>query len=82
MKNNGLNKLLKMRWMIPAFLLVLPLFSYPLLWKKLFSAQVPLWGEVQAVTLGVIGLCAAGAVPQPHGRIFPAPRRLLPRPFV
>ena len=77
MKNNGLNKLLKMRWMIPAFLLVLPLFSYPLLWKKLFSAQVPLWGEVQAVTLGVIGLCAAGAVcfvPEKIRKVWQIPR--------
>ena len=55
-------KLTGVRLIIPLLLLLLPLFSYPLLWKKIFSSQVPLWGEVQAVTLGVIGLCAAGAV--------------------
>ena len=58
-----------LRLLIPLLLLVLPLFSYPLQWKKIFSSQVPLWGEVQAVTLAVIGLCAAGA-------LFAAPLRL------
>ena len=60
MKIDG--KLTGVRLIIPLLLLLLPLFSYPLLWKKIFSSQVPLWGEVQAVTPGVIGLCAAGAV--------------------
>ena len=79
MKNDGKSdgKMTGLRLMIPLLLLALPLFSYPLLWKKIFSAQVPLWGEVQAVTLGVIGLCAAGAicaVPDRLKRLWATPR--------
>lgn len=63
------------------FLLVLPLFSYPLVWKKLWSGAVPLWGEVQFVSLQVLGLCALSAVlffPERLGRIWAVPRlRLL-----
>lgn len=79
MKNDGKSdgKMTGLRLMIPLLLLLLPLLSYPLLWKKIFSSQVPLWGEVQAVTLAVIGLCAAGAVcafPARLKRLWEIPR--------
>ncbi|MBQ9503327.1 MAG: O-antigen ligase family protein [Lentisphaeria bacterium] len=55
------------------FLLVLPLFSYPLVWKKLLTGAVPMWGEVQLVSLQVLGLCAPAVVlffPERLGRIW------------
>ena len=63
------------------FLLVLPVFAYPLVWKKLWAGAVPLWGEVQLVSLQVSGLCALSAVlffPGRLGRIWAVARlRLL-----
>ena len=45
-----------------AVLLALPLFSYPLVWKKLILGTVPYWGEVQCVSLPVLGVCALSAM--------------------
>ena len=62
MEKNGKFKNFKAFPAVPALLLVLPLFSYPLLWKKLFSANQPLWGEVLAVSPSVMGFAAFGAI--------------------
>ena len=62
MEKNGKFKNFKAFPAVPALLLVLPLFSYPLLWKKLFSVHQPLWGEVLAVSPSVMGFAAFGAI--------------------
>ena len=62
MEKNGKFKSFKAFPAVPALLLVLPLFSYPLVWKKLFSAHLPLWGEVLAVSPSVMGFATFGAI--------------------
>ena len=50
------------RYLVPGILLFLPLTAYPLLWQKIWTAHVPFWGEVQTISLPVMGLCASGAL--------------------
>lgn len=69
------------RMTAPGLLLLLPLFAYPLVWCKLFTPDIPFWGDAQAVTLKVLGVCAAGAlllIPERMKKLWDIPRlRLL-----
>ena len=50
------------RYLAAAILLLAPLFAYPLVWQKLSSNFVPLWGDVSCLSLGEIAILATAFI--------------------